>query len=110
MKTILSIIGIIALVWLTVLLIAHIIEHIVSKFSENSKWCSITRDTSIYGTELDEWYIIPTITIYFSFNSGQYPSFQIIWLKWIFSISYHFKTDLEEEAEAEARRKLSKQK
>lgn len=109
MKTILSIIGIIALIWLTALLIAHIIEYIVFKHSEDSNWCSITRDTSIYNTECNNWYIIPTFYCYFEFYNKRYPQITFIWLKWVFTISYHFKTELEEEAENEARRKLSEQ-
>lgn len=106
---ILQVIGVIALIWLGVLVVAHIVEYIVFKFSKNSEWCSITRDTSIYGTEFSEWYIIPTISIYVNFNNVKYPSFQITWLKWIFNCSYHIKTGLEEEAEARARQELIKE-
>lgn len=105
---ILQVIGVIALIWLGALVIAHIVEHIVFKFSKNSDWCCVTRDTSIYGTEFNEWYIIPTISLYFSFDSYTYPCFQITWLKWIFNISYHIKRDIEEEAEARARQELIK--
>ena len=106
---ILQVIGVIALIWLGALVISHIVEYIVFRFAENSEWCSVTRDTSIYGTQFNEWYIIPTISIYFSFDSHKYPCFQITWLKWIFNCSYHIKTGLEEEAEARARQELIKE-
>lgn len=106
---ILQIIGIFALVWLGILVICHIVVHIVFRFSKNSDWCCVTRNTSIYGTQFDEWYIIPTISIYFSFGNPKYPCFQITWLKWIFNISYHIKRDIEEEAEARARQELIKE-
>lgn len=106
---ILSIIGIVALIWLGILLVAHIIESIVFKFSKDAKWSSVTRDTALYGTQFDEWYIIPTFSFRFDFNEPAYPAFQIIWLKWVFNISYHFKTDIDEEAEARAKQELIKE-
>lgn len=106
---ILQIIGIIALIWLGVLLISNIIIYIVFRYSELSKWSNVTRDTSIYSTEFSEWYIIPTFSFHFEFKSKAYPTFQIIWLKWIFNMSYHIKTDIEEEAEARARQELIKE-
>lgn len=105
-NTILQIVGVVFIIWLTALVIVHIIEYIVFKFSKDSDWCSITRDTYIYDTEFNEWYIIPAISIYFNFSNIKYPCFQISWLKWTFSVSYHIKRDVEEEAEAEARLQL----
>ncbi len=105
---ILQIIGMLALVWIGVLVIYHIIVYIVFEFSKNSNWCCITRDTNIYGTEFNEWYIIPTISFYFNFNSHKYPCFRITWLKWIFDMSYHIKRDIEEEAENKAIQELIK--
>lgn len=108
---ILQIIGIIAIVWISVLLIAHIILYIVSKFAYNStELNSVTRDTNIYGTPFNEWYIIPTISFHIEFNSKTYPTFTITWLKWMFDISYHFKTEREEEIEAEVRKQFNKNK
>lgn len=106
---ILQIIGIIALIWLGILLISNIIIYIVFRYSALSKWSDVTRDTSIYNTEFDQWYIIPTISFYLSFNSKTYPCFQIIWLKWIFNISYHIKTDIEVDAESRVRQELIKE-
>lgn len=106
---ILQIIGIIAVIWIGALIVAHIIQYIVFKFAyDSTNWTSITRDTSIYGTTFDEWYIIPTISFHIEFNSKTYPTFTITWLKWVFNISYHFKTEKEEEIEAEVRQQLNK--
>lgn len=110
MKTILIIIGIIAIIWIGLLLFFHITLYIVFIFSENIKYTSVTRNTSIYGTQFDEWYIIPTISFLLEFNDNSYPSFTITWLKWNFNISYHLKTEKEEDLEVEVREKLNKQK
>lgn len=108
---ILQIIGIIAIIWICALVIAHIILHTVIKYAfDGTDWTSIERETSIYNTEFYEWYIIPTISFHINFNDTTYPSFQITWLKWIFNISYHFKTEEEEEIEVEVRTKYIKSK
>lgn len=105
------IIGIIALIWIGTLVIAHIILHTVIKHAFNdTEWTSIQRDTNIYNTEFYEWYILPTISFSIDFNDKTYPSFQITWLKWIFNLSYHFKTEEEEEIEAEVRKQYIKSK
>ena len=106
MLYVLSIIGIIAIVWISLLIIAHIIESIVFRFTANSKYICVTRDSAIYPTDNNEWYIIPSICFRLEFNEPAYPSFEFTWLKWRFYISYHFKTEEEEEIEAEIRKKL----
>lgn len=108
---ILQIIGIVAIIWIAILIVANLIHYIVLKYTYNGNdWASITRDTSIYCTQSGEWYIIPTISFYLEFNNKTYPSFQIIWFKWIFNISYHFKTEKEEEIEAEVRQQFNENK
>lgn len=110
MKTILMIIGIIAVIWIGLLLFFHIVLYIAFCFSEETKYTSVQRDISLYGTQFDEWYIIPTISFHLEFKDKSYPSFNIIWLKWNFNVSYHLKTEEEEDIEAEVRQKLNKQK
>lgn len=110
MKTILMIIGIIAVIWIGLLLFFHIALYIAFIFSEETKYTSVARDISLYGTQFNEWYIIPTISFHLEFKNNSYPSFSIIWLKWQFYMSYHLKTEKEEDIEAEVREKLNKQK
>lgn len=110
MKTILIIIGIIALIWIGLLLFFHIALYITFIFSEEIKYTSVQRDVSLFETQFNEWYIIPTISFHLEFKDKSYPSFNIIWLKWNFNMSYHLKTGEEEDIEAEVRRQLNEQK
>lgn len=108
MKTILMIIGIIALIWIGLLLFFHIALYIAFVFSKETKYIGIIRETSITRIDYEGWYIIPTISFYFEFKDKSYPYFGFRWLKWEFYMLYHFKTEEEEEIEAEVRQKYMK--
>lgn len=110
MKTILIIIGIIALVWLGLLLFFNIALYIAFSFNKETKYIAITRETCITPIDYEGWYIIPTISFYFEFKNTSYPSVTFRWIKWEFYILYHLKTEEEEELEAEVRRQLNGQK
>lgn len=97
------IIGIIALIWLGLLIFFHIVLYINFVFSEETKYTSVERNIAIYKTQFNEWYIIPTISFHLEFKDKSYPCFNIIWLKWNFNISYHLKTEEEEEIESQVR-------
>lgn len=83
--------------------------YIAFKYSNDAKYISVTRDSIFMLTE-NNWYIIPSISFYFKFKNRNYPSITITWLKWEFYICYHFKTNIEEEAETKARIKLNSKK
>lgn len=83
--------------------------YIAFKYSNDAKYISVTRDSIFMLTE-NNWYIIPSISFYFKFKNKNYPSITITWLKWEFYICYHFKTNIEEEAETKARIKLNSKK
>lgn len=74
----------------------------------NSKYIGVIRETNIFNTEFNEWYLIPTISIKFNFNSSriEFCWIQIIFLKWTFNIDYRIKTEEEERIECEVRQKL----
>lgn len=109
MNVILSIFGIIFLVWIFIVFLWTIIIHIVYKFTDGCKYTYLRRSTVIYGTEYDEWYIIPS----FSFHIEpicKYPTITFIWLKWQFVVHYHFQTEDEETIEVRTRREYLKEK
>ena len=101
-NNVLIVLGYVFLGWFALMFISNIILYITFKYSNDAKYISITRDTMFMHTESD-WYIIPSISFHFEFGDRHYPSITITWLKWEFYIGYHFKTDIEEEAEVKAR-------
>jgi len=93
-KTILSIIGIIAIIWFLCVHIANIILYVIYAFTTDMTYESLVRSTSTYPTESGEWYIIPTISIY---KNNGYFTFTFTWFKWIFNTEYHFRTEEEDD-------------
>lgn len=108
-NNVLIIFGYVFLGWFVIIFISHIVIYIAFKYSNDAKYISVTRDSMFMLTEND-WYIIPSISFHFEFKDRNYPSITITWLRWEFYIGYHFKTDIEEEAEAKARIKLNSKK
>lgn len=106
---ILSILGVIFLIWIVVVFIWNLIIYIVYKYTDDCKYTYLKRSTVIYDTEYGEWYIIPSFN--FRIDSVcRYPTLQFMWLKWQFIICYHFQTDEEESIEVETRRKYLQKK
>ena len=105
---ILKIIGIIAIIWLFFVVIFNIAIYINFRLTQNSKHVCITRNTYFSVNEYGIWYIIPTIGVTFEFDDYNRPSIEIDWLKYTFTMDYHIKSEIEEEAEAKAWRELSK--
>lgn len=101
-----TIIGIIATIWLALFLIFNIAVYINFKITKDSKYVCITNDTFFVKDEYNMLYIIPTIGFRLEFNEYSYPTFEIKWLKYNFNISYHIKSEIEEEAEMIARHEL----
>lgn len=104
---ILNIIGIIAIVWLALIVIFNIAVYINFKLTQNYNYVCITRDTYFSTNEYGIWYIIPTIGFKFEFDDYNYPTIEINWLKYNFTMNYHIKSEIEEAAEAEVRRELN---
>lgn len=102
------IIASIAILWVIILFFINLFLFICFKINTDCKYICVLRETSIFNTECDEWYLIPTISIKFNFNSSriEFCRIQIIYLKWIFYIDYHIKTEEEEKIECEVRQKL----
>lgn len=98
MKIVLIIIGCVACIWIGLLAFTNIIQYLIFAITKDSKWISVVRETSIYSTEYNEWYIIPTISFHFEFTNKTYPTFGITWLRWRFNLSYHLKDDIEDSA------------
>lgn len=104
---ILKIIGIIAIVWLTFIVIFNIAVYINIKLNADTDYVCITRDTYFSTNEYEIWYIIPTIGFKLEFDDYNHPTIEINWLKYTFTMDYHIKSDIEEEAEAKVRRELN---
>lgn len=103
---ILKIIGIIAIVWLTLIVIFNIAVYINIKLNADTNYIAITRDTYFSANEYGIWYILPTIGFKFDFDNTNYPTVEIKWLKYDFTLYYHIKSETEELAEAKARREI----
>lgn len=105
---ILVIIAIISIIWFFSIVGMNIVTYIVFKYSDDAKYIAVQRDTMLYTNVDNKFYIIPSSSIYNDFGSKRYTTIEISWLKYVLFISYHFKTEVDEEAEAEARRILNK--
>ena len=106
---ILSILGVIFLIWISIVFIWNLIIYIVYKYTDDYKYTYLKRSTVIYDTEYDEWYLIPSFSFHID-SICKYPTIQFVWLKWQFVVYYHFQTEEEESIEVETRRKYLKQK
>ena len=107
--TILSILGIIFLIWIGIVFIWNIIIYIIFKYIDDCRYTYLKRSTVIFNTEYDEWYIIPSFSFHID-SICKYPTIRFVWLKWQFVVYYHFETDEEEGIEVETRRKYLKRK
>lgn len=106
---ILSILGVIFLIWISIVFIWNLIIYIVYKYTDDCKYTYLKRSTVIFDTEYGEWYIIPSFSFHID-SVCRYPTLQFMWLKWQFIICYHFQTDEEESIEVETRRKYLQKK
>ena len=109
MNIVLSILGIIFVIWISIVFIWNCIITIVFRFTDDSPYTSLKRTTCIYPTDFNEWYIIPSLSFHID-NICKYPHISFTWLKWTFSITYHFETEEEEHFKIEARTKYLKNK
>lgn len=107
--TILSILGIIFLIWISIVFIWNLIIYIIYKYTDDCRYTYLKRSTALYNTEYDEWYIIPSFGFHID-SICKYPTIQLVWLKWQFVIYYHFETEEEESIESETRIKYLKRK
>lgn len=103
---VLAIIGIIAIIWFVSILIMNIVVYILFRYSNDDNHISVQRDTSLYTNVEDKFIALPSVSIWNEFGNKRYITIEISWLKYIFIISYHFKTAEDEEIEAEVRRKI----
>lgn len=106
---ILSILGVIFLIWISIVFIWNLIIYIVYKYTDDCKYTYLKRSTVIYDTEYGEWYIIPSFSFHID-SICKYPTFEFIWLKWQFVVYYHFQTEEEESIEVETRKKYLQKK
>jgi hypothetical protein len=102
------IIASIAILWVIILFFINLFLFIYFKLNMDSKYIGVIRETNIFNTEFNEWYLIPTISIKFNFDSYHTDLcwIQITYLKWAFNIYYRIKTEEEEKIECEVRQKL----
>lgn len=107
--TILSILGVIFLIWISVVFIWNLILYIIYKYIDDIKYTYLRRSTVLVNTEYNDWYIIPSVSFYID-NICKYPTITFVWLKWQFTISYHFMTEEEEQIEFETRKKYLNKK
>lgn len=107
--TILSILGVIFLIWIVVVFIWNLIIYIIYKYTDDCKYTYLKRSTVICDTEYGEWYIIPSFSFHIS-SICNYPTFEFIWLKWQFVVYYHFQTEEEESIEVKTRTEYLKRK
>ena len=106
MTTVLIIFGIIFIIWFGLVSLFNIVVYIAMRYSSENKYCWLTRDTSVMGTEFNEWYLIPSINFHFGFLDKTWPTIIIVWLKWNLTICYHLKTEEEEELYCKLRHEL----
>lgn len=99
---VINIIAWLAILWLLVTLVFHIIVFIVSSYGDTNDYICIRRSTYFTSTEFQSWYIIPTISLEF----GKYPELSLFWLKYRFDMCYHIMSEQEERIEAEVRKQL----
>jgi len=109
MNIVLSIFGIIFIIWFFVVFIWNIILYIIHKFADYYDYTSLKRCTTVYNTEFNEWYFIPTFSFHIE-SVTKYPNITIVWLKWQYVITYHFQTEEEESIEIKARTQYLKRK
>lgn len=105
-KTILSIIGIIAIIWFLCVHIANIALYIVYKVTNGLTYTALVRAIAIYNTTDGEWYIIPAVSFY---NDNGFFNLTISFIKWNFIIEYHFRTEEEETLYYQAKRELDEE-
>lgn len=106
---ILSILGIIFLIWITIVFFLNIVLNIVYKITDDCKYTYLKRSSVIYDNEYDEWYLIPSFCFHID-SITKYPTMRLLWLKWQFVIMYHFQTEDEEMIEVKTRRQYLTEK
>lgn len=107
--TILSILGVIFLIWIATVFILNLIIYIIYKYTDDCRYTHLKRSTVIFGTEHGEWYIVPSFSFHID-SICKYPTIQFVWLKWQFIITYHFQTEDEETIEVRTRKEYLKER
>lgn len=95
------IIGCIAIIWVSLMLLFNIVIYIIQKLTRDCEYISIVRNTYFSDNEFGTWYLIPTIG--FNLENKREPYFEVIWLKWTFSVYYRIKTEKDEIIEFKAK-------
>lgn len=103
---VLAIIGVIAIIWFVSILTMNIVVYILFRYSDDDNYISVQRDTSLYANVEDKFVAFPSVSMWHEFGNKRYTTIEISWLKYVFIIAYHFKTEEDEEIEAEVRRKI----
>lgn len=103
---IINIIAWIAIIWFVSIMLVNIFLYVYYYLAKDDNFVCITRDTSFYVNST-EWYILPSIEFCPALKESSWTNINIYWLKWVFSISYHIKTEKEEEIECMVRKELN---
>ena len=103
---ILAVVGILAIIHFISILAMNVVTYVLFKHSDEAKYIAVQRDTILCTSNTEGYTLLPSISVYKDFDNKRYRSIELSWLKYTFFISYHFKTNEDEEAEAEARRKI----
>ena len=103
---VLAIVGILAIIHFISILAMNIVTYVLLKHSDEAEYVAVQRDTTLYTSNTEGCKVLPSISVYHEFGNKRYTTIELSWLKYTFFISYHFKTNDDEEAEAEARRKI----
>lgn len=99
MKTVLSIIGIIAIIYCIIFILAHICLWAYHKLTDyDCKYISIKRDSYIGFQHEHNFYVIPSLILS---KHDEYFEVYINWLLFELSFSYYLLTDEEEELYAD---------
>lgn len=99
MKTVLSIIGIIAIIYCSIFILAHICLWIYYKLAKDkAEYISIKRDSYVGSQPENHFYVIPSIVLD---KHDEYFEVYINWLLLEISFSYYLLTSEEEELYAD---------
>lgn len=99
MKTVLSIIGIIAIIYCIIFVLAHICFYVYHKLTNyDCKYVTIQRDSYVGFQPENHFYVIPSLVLY---KHDEYFEVYINWLSLEISFVYYLLTSEEEDLYAD---------